>query len=68
MSTPQPPIHATIEAHPSDWQSILAAVFQGVQIFGPFIIQLVAAQKGTAQVTIHSLPTASNGTEIKKDS
>lgn len=51
MSTPQP--HLTIESHSDDWQSILAGVLQAIQVFGPFVIQLidVTKQKPTASIT-----------------
>lgn len=59
MSTPQSPSVTvlTVQAHPDDYQSILSGILTGLQVFqavAPFILQIIAIEKGQpATVTVH---------------
>lgn len=56
MSTPQPP-NVTVQAHPDDYQNILAGIMAGLQAFqivAPFVLEIIAIGKGLpATVTVH---------------
>lgn len=62
MSTTQPQQpNVTVQAHPDDFQNILAGIMTGLQAFqivAPFVLQIIAIEKGQpATVTLHP-PTA----------
>lgn len=56
MSTPQPP-NVTVQAHPDNFQNILAGIMTGLQAFvtvEPFILQIIEIEKGQpSTVTFH---------------
>lgn len=58
MSTSQPSQpNITVQAHPDDFQNILAGVMAGLQAFqviAPFVLQIIAIEKGQpATVTLN---------------